>query len=274
MKKVLLATFSLTLSLSAYSQDSITQAETSSHLLGNPVRIGVDLSIMGVGTGGIFVTKIKLSTERTKAAQTVVDEINARMWREAPELAEAKQKFQAVHERRTFEETAADRKALNDLANLMNRTSGVQDAKMGKARVLSEETINILTNGAGHVHADLIKDNADLISLSEKTAMLKEAQGAITAAEKINAIQRKNLEIELAKATHSLELEESLALRRIIRFNKWYYRIGGGFLIIAGGWDLYRTIMNNTVTTQVPTPDELGKMASVIMAGKSSKDFE
>lgn len=111
----------------------------------------------------------------------------------------------------------------------------------------------------------MARDKATLVSLSEKMARIKDAQKGIEEAQKIQDLQTKTIGLELQKAEHSLNLEESVALRKYIRVHPRYLKIGGIVLVGLSLWDLYRTTINNTVGSRIATPDELGKMAVALV---------
>jgi len=115
VKHLLIFIFILQLGISGFAQnksaDSLDDAESSSEGLNFPSRRSIDGGLIVLGIGSYLVTRIKPQTPAVLEARHTVQEIRARLWREAPEMAAAREKYQQVHELRTLEETAEQRKA-------------------------------------------------------------------------------------------------------------------------------------------------------------------
>jgi len=265
----------LVFSISGHSQtqpnlqpdnDKIEDAQATSQSVNYPSRREVDGGVMVLGVGSYGITRLKVKNDKVLEAERTVQEIKARLWREAPEMAAAREKYKQVHDLRTLEETAEERKKLETLVNELNRTSGTHDAREGVNRIFNEEDIKSIRDAETRMRASLLRDKESLISLSEKTERIKLAQKGIQEAEKIQDLQRKAIQLELDKAEFSLKLEENVAWRRIFKFSHRYYKVGGVILIGLGAWDFYRQTENNTVGWRIATPDEIGKLAVAVMA--------
>jgi hypothetical protein len=273
VKHFIIFVFILLLSIPSYSQtpnnsaaaNALDDAQNSSQSLSFPSRSHIDEGLIVLGISSYFIARIKPKTEKVLEAQRAVQEIQARFHRQAPEMAAAREKYEQVHELRTLEETATQRKAWEEMVNTINRTAGVQDSKPAVLRIFTDDEIGALREAGYKWRTGMDRDKATLIPLAEKMDKIKEAQREIAEAQKIQDLQTKTIGLELRKAEYSLKIEEGDAIRKYIRVHPRVLKIGGIILVGLAAWDLYRTTENNTVGARIATPDELGQMAVALV---------